>query len=150
VGDLLQATFDATGGPNEAHLTAGDSGGGLFVQDEGVWKLAGVNYGVDAKFSLSGENGTSFDAAIFDMGGLYFGEDNRWLFMDDRTDDIASAFYATRVSTNADWIAMVTVPEPPGGAAIAGLGLLVAAVWRRWRKPAASAGSFVSAGPWRP
>ena len=42
-GRLIRFTFDAT---TDASISAGDSGGGVFVQDGGIWKLAGINYGV--------------------------------------------------------------------------------------------------------
>jgi hypothetical protein len=47
IGQALAFAFDAGAGANEAHLAGGDSGGGVFVQSGGVWKLAGVNYGID-------------------------------------------------------------------------------------------------------
>jgi len=134
LGQMLQAGFDYAAGGNEAHLSLGDSGGGVFIEDGGVWKLAGINVGVDAKFSYSGVNGSGFDAAIFDAGGLYFGQDGQWQYIFDQPTDIASAFYATRISANADWIATV-VPEPGAIALVAGLGLFGwAAVRRRSRK----------------
>ncbi|HEY7091381.1 MAG TPA: hypothetical protein VH518_25010, partial [Tepidisphaeraceae bacterium] len=43
---LLTFDFDASGGPNESILSVGDSGGGVFIQSGGVWKLAGINFGV--------------------------------------------------------------------------------------------------------
>jgi hypothetical protein len=47
VGDTLRFTFDARRSPNEAAISAGDSGGGVFIKDKGAWRLAGVNYGVE-------------------------------------------------------------------------------------------------------
>src|SRR5262245_42595106 len=35
--------FDAGAGRNESTLTVGDSGGAVFIQSDGVWKLAGIN-----------------------------------------------------------------------------------------------------------
>src|SRR4051794_40967389 len=38
IGTVLQVKFDATSGRNEGTLTGGDSGGGAFINDNGVWK----------------------------------------------------------------------------------------------------------------
>jgi hypothetical protein len=61
---------------NSCMLSANDSGGGVFVNDNGVWKLAGINYGVDSPWQLTA-NGTPFDAAIFDASGLYLNNGNQ-------------------------------------------------------------------------
>ena len=39
---LLPTTFDADGGDNEMQAADKDSGGGVFVQQNGVWNLAGI------------------------------------------------------------------------------------------------------------
>jgi len=44
LGSLLRAEFDVGAGTNEAHLASGDSGGAVFIQEGGVWKLAGINF----------------------------------------------------------------------------------------------------------
>lgn len=75
--DLLAFDFDASSsiGPNECQVTAGDSGGGLFLQDEGRWKLAGILFGSVRTFRKGdgvGEfSGPSFEAAVSDVRGLY-------------------------------------------------------------------------------
>ncbi len=103
-GELVSATFDAAGGDNEAHLSNGDSGGGLFIKEAGIWKLAGINYSVDGPFNTS-TNGNGFNAAIFDQGGLYTKpEGNTWVLSADLPVDRPSAFYATRISANLTWI----------------------------------------------
>jgi hypothetical protein len=66
----VYATFDSSGSPNESHLSAGDSGGALFIQEGGVWKLAGINYAVDDLYLDEFGNGL-FDAAVFDARGFY-------------------------------------------------------------------------------
>src|SRR4029079_7068945 len=65
---LLRADFDAAGGPNEAHLSGGDSGGSVFIRDGDVWKLAGVNDAANQDYSYAAED-QSFDATLFDEGG---------------------------------------------------------------------------------
>jgi hypothetical protein len=64
-GDMLYALFDANGLPNECQLSSGDSGGGVFIDDNGVWRLAGINYDVD--YVCTGPNGSGIlYAALFD------------------------------------------------------------------------------------
>src|SRR6267154_2356897 len=103
VGDMLRVVFDSNSGSNECHLSDGDSGGGVFMQEDGVWKLAGVNHGVDGEFSNDVDN-TAFTAALTDRRGL-FQQDapSDWIYIDD-AHLVPSAFYCTRISANLDWI----------------------------------------------
>jgi hypothetical protein len=103
---LLKATFDATGGANEAHLAGGDSGGGAFIQQSGVWRLAGVNYTVDGGFNTT-NTGPGFGAALFDTGGLYTGAEGNWHQVLDTPIDSPSALYATRIKVRLAWIQSV-------------------------------------------
>ena len=101
-GDLLQFDFDSTGlVANEASLSTGDSAGGVFVYDKVTkqWQLAGINYSVDGPFSRT-QGGATFQAALFDMGGLYYGNQ----FIDDSSIDVPVKMYATRISSKMDWI----------------------------------------------
>jgi hypothetical protein len=133
LGELLAANFNAGMGPNEAHLSGGDSGGGLFIQDGGVWKLAGINYGVDGPFSFSGGSDAGFNALLFDAGGLYYRDTlTTWAYQPDSLDDIPSAFYATRISAHSEWIDTV-IPEPDWSSATA-LAAMAAILWRQWRR----------------
>ena len=136
VGSLLRFTFDAKGVANEGTLSVGDSGGGLFIKDGGVWKLAAINYAVEGPFSLSGTTGSGFMGAIFDKGGLYTGGDGNWRLNRDSRQDLPMSAYSTRISTNLDWINSVlattsvasttlleestTVPEPAAGLFLVG------------------------------
>lgn len=112
--DYLAASFDALPGTDEAHLTVGDSGGSVFINDGGVWKLAGINYAVDGSWDYDGvANGNGFSAAIFDAGGLYIGSDSAgWTLIPDEESDIPSRFFSTRISSYAAQISAITVPEP--------------------------------------
>ena len=103
VGDLLLFRFDASGGANEAIFSAGDSAGGAFVWDEGVWKLAGINYGVDGPFGYTAD-GVAFDAAVFDRGGFYESSGQNFTFIPDTTTNRPSGSYATRVAARWPWI----------------------------------------------
>src|SRR5437762_2953945 len=64
-GGFLQATFDQNGGGNECHLSNGDSSGAVFIRDGSVWKLAGINYGLNGPYNTT-NTGSGFPAAIFD------------------------------------------------------------------------------------
>lgn len=111
----LRAAFDALPGTDEAHLTVGDSGGALFISDDGIWKLAGINYAVDGDWDYNGlADGNGFNASLFDAGGLYVGSDaTSWTLVPDETADVPSGFYSTRISTYVSQIQSVTgVPEP--------------------------------------
>ena len=116
IGNLLTASFSASGTAEEATLSNGDSGGGVFVDDGGVWKLAGVNYSIDGMFDTNNVvgDGTEFNAALFDRGGLYQGSDSAgWTFIPDLPLDNPSSMYASRISTNAAEIMTIAmVPEP--------------------------------------
>ena len=117
---LLKLPFDANGTTFEASLNGGDSGGGVFIKQGTKWKLAGINYSVDGKFSTNSDGSGAFDASIFDRGGLWTGGIG---FTADQAANLATASYATRISDRMDWIQGVfngTVkpgifnPDPPG------------------------------------
>jgi hypothetical protein len=100
IGSLLVAAFTGTYGPNEAYLSSGDSSGAVFVQDNtGVWKLAGLNYGIEGPFS-STQSGSAFYGAIFDESNLYEGG----CFIQDCGSPQPVRYYATRISPRVAWI----------------------------------------------
>jgi hypothetical protein len=108
VGEMLRMVFDDNGGSNECHLSDGDSSGGVFIQDNGVWKLAGINHGVDGEFS-NAVDGTVFTAALTDLRGLFQRTGpgpTDWIFING-SQPVPSAFYSTRISANLDWIGSV-------------------------------------------
>jgi hypothetical protein len=113
IGEVLQATFDATGGSNECHLSVGDSAGAVFIQDGSTWKLAAINFAVDGPYNTS-DSGAGFDAAIFDAGGLY--EKNavdNWTLTPDLPGNQAGSFYSTRISSRVSWInSVLSAPIP--------------------------------------
>jgi hypothetical protein len=102
-GQLLEFDFDRVGlGIDaEATLSVGDSGGAVFFWDKTSqrWQLAGINYSVDGPFSRT-QGGTTFHGAMYDYGGLYYGE----AFLPDSAADVPQKFYASRVSSNMPWI----------------------------------------------
>jgi len=112
LGELLQATFDASGGANECHLSSGDSGGAMFIKDGSIWKLAGINYAVDGPYNTT-NTGSGFSAAIFDGAGLYETDiAGIWLPASG-----PGSFYATRLSAHVNWINSVinanVAADPP-------------------------------------
>lgn len=103
VGPLLRLDFNADGGVNQAHLSAGDSGGGLFIREGSTWKLAGINYAVDGPYNTE-DSGDGFDAAIFDEGGLYKRNNGEWSRTSDLPTEQPGSFYVIRISAHRDWI----------------------------------------------
>jgi len=127
LGTLLKFPFNKTGGTlDEATLSAGDSGGGVFINDGGKWKLAGINYAVDGPFSTWAGGG--FNGAIFDKGGLYTRNGTTWQMNWDTWNDQPTSFYATRITERSGWINSII-----GGSL--------------WATPSSYTGSSVSAVP---
>ncbi len=126
-GPMILAYFDSISGISEATLAPGDSGGPVFIYTEGVWKLAGINYGINL-YDTNAVTGDSseFLAALFDVGGYYTGSDSAgWTYIPDQTTNIGSTMYASRISSSASTIqGIVPVPEP-GSAMLT----LFAAAW---------------------
>jgi len=117
--DLLYATFDedtpTNQHPNESHLSSGDSGGAVFLNDNGVWKLAGINYAVDDLYSAPSPS-TEFTAAIFDARGFYTSDGNDPPTFTQITGDfpVPTGFYASRISSELAWIGSV-IADPQVG-----------------------------------
>jgi len=110
IGEVLRASFNA-GGRNEAQLSAGDSGGAVFIKDGKVWKLAGINYAVEGPYNTT-NSGSGFNAAIFDLRGLYVTDGGGgWQLFSGRP--IAGNFYATRISSHVNWITNVLETAAP-------------------------------------
>jgi hypothetical protein len=114
-GELLAAEFQAGAGPNECHLSVGDSAGGLFIKDGALWKLAGINYAVDGPYNTT-NTGVGFNAAIFDEGGLYLEVGTNWVLTPDLPIPQPGSFYATRISSRVDWINSVLATPFSGDA----------------------------------
>ena len=111
--DFIYGTFDATGFPDEATLSSGDSGGAAFIQDGDVWKLAGIHYAVDGPFYLDASGNGAFNAALFDARGLYASDGGNPPTYTLITGDapVPAGFYPTRVSSKLGWIYSVTDPS---------------------------------------
>lgn len=67
----LFSRFSLNGNPNTGCAWPGDSGGGFFIQEDGVWKLAGIIQGVDQGVYHSPSTGdTPFYGMMVDRSGL--------------------------------------------------------------------------------
>lgn len=124
---LLVAEFNfGTSDPYEAHLSVGDSGGGVFIKDDDdLWKLAAVNYSVSNAYSTEAEGSERFNASLYDQTGF---------FEELRSTPLTGPgeLYLSRLDAHADFIKdVVGVPEPATGA----LALAVLALLRRRRSP---------------
>lgn len=101
-GFFLAADFDRDAGGHEVHATYGDSGGPVFIDDCGVWKLAAVLSSVDGPFRLTAEGSSqeeAFLAALWDVGGTYVPSDTGgYRRVDDESVDLPTAWYASRIS----------------------------------------------------
>ena len=83
----------------------GDSGGGWFINDGGIWKLAGISYAADGDYNTT-SSGAGFRAAMFDKGGYYVPGDvpGSWVFVPDVAIDRPSSIFASRVSKSLAFI----------------------------------------------
>lgn len=138
--EYLLAGFNYGGGPNEATLAGGDSGGAMFILNAGIWKLAGINIAVEADFRTDPGVGSVY-AAIFDAGGLYANTGSGYGLVADQEADVPAALWAVRLSAYEEWIE-TTVPEPGSpsvvvAGAILGMGLVG---WLRRRSSPAKVG----------
>jgi hypothetical protein len=146
IGALLRTAFDRTGGRDEGALSGYDSGAGAFINDNGTWKLTGVNFAAGGPYSFT-SYGSQFNASLFDQGGLYVG--NTRTYVPDGAADVPGYSFISRISANLPWIdsvlrqggvtssaatarAVTAVPEP-GIGLITGLVVLVATRRRRRR-----------------
>lgn len=128
-----QLLFDFDSSPaDEGVLSIGDSGGPVFLQEGGVWKLAGINYAVESAFNTTG-NGTGFNAAIFDKGGLYQGSTTSgpWTYVNPLVSPQPAFSLSTSVPASSAWIVSI-VPEPSTLAlGVTGTAFSLFVLWRR-------------------
>lgn len=135
-GAGLQLVYSFSSGvsDNEGTLGYGDSGGPVFIQQNGVWSLAGVNYGVESQFNTTNTGG-GFNAAIFDSGGLYSLVNSAWVYETPTLADQPAYAYSTSTTNRLPWIyqTVAAVPEPSTGLAVL-IGIGSIACVRRLRR----------------
>ena len=107
----VHANFDNPGVPDEAHLSGGDSGGGVFVLEDGLWKLAGINYGVDDLYTGADGSG-HIVAAVFDARGFYTQNADQSYALITGDAPVPTGFYSTRVAAELTWLQSVTGQDP--------------------------------------
>lgn len=107
--DKLQYVYDIFSGEGAVTLSGGDSGGALFVNDGGIWKLAGINYAVTGPYSQT-PGGDAENASLYNQDGLYVG-----------TAPVSGsgAFFSSSIAAESAWIASV-IPEPSLNALLIG------------------------------
>ncbi len=119
LGELIGATFDRNGLPSEAGLASCDSGGGMFLRQGTVWKLAAVTFGAGGQFKKT-EDDEPFFANMLDVGGFFVqkSEDSQqeefYEFFEDQDEDIPTNIWGTRLSYRLDWIheTIDALPDP--------------------------------------
>jgi hypothetical protein len=111
--ELLQMGFAGNAGGDEGTFSSGDSGGGTFILDrDNVWKLAGVNYGVDGPFARSLSEDPFF-AAVHDARGLYIGFPGQQQLIPNGPSAVATRSFVSRISSSIDWLnARIAAPAP--------------------------------------
>lgn len=129
-GPQLSYDFDVGGGNDQGVLSIGDSGGPVLMQEGGVWKLAGVNFGVEAIYNTTG-SGNGFYAAIYDKGGLYSSSflSGPWTYTNPTAQDQPARSFSTSIPDRATWISSVIVVPEPTSLALAGAAGVAALVF---------------------
>ena len=91
-------------------LSNGDSGGGEFILDGGVWKLAGINFTADSPYSANSSGTGSFSGSLFNATGFYVPNGTGgWQAVPSGP----GSSYGTRISANLTWInSILAKPEP--------------------------------------
>mgnify|MGYP000913741619 FL=1 len=70
-GRLLAFAFDRGGGENEACVSTGDSGGGVFLREGGQWRLVGVIQSVMSHLARHADGSGPVTGALFDTRGFF-------------------------------------------------------------------------------
>lgn len=106
--DQVYARFDRFGGANEGGFSNGDSGGAWFFVDPlGVSRLLAISFAVTGPFQYDAggvPDGAPFEAALYDIGGLWVGSPGSETFVSDNPVDIPGVAFGTRISQSIGWI----------------------------------------------
>ena len=109
-GNQIYARFELNGLPQEAGLTAGDSGGPWFAPDsQGLLRLVGISFGATGPFAqdVAGAPGRTFEAALVDLGGLWLGAPGNQVFIPENPVNVPAVAVASRISDRIGWISTV-------------------------------------------
>lgn len=110
---MLAFGFDQTCGDEEGTFGAGDSGGGVFVQDGTEWRLAGVNHASGGQYSHFESGAPTFMAALYDARGLYQDSGDGWKRHDrDAPGPVTTLAFATRISPHTAEILSIIGADP--------------------------------------
>jgi hypothetical protein len=104
---LLGADFNTDAGVDEVTIAEGDSGGAGFIQEDGVWKFAGINSWVDGPYNTVPNGSNSFPAAMFNEAGYFYDS----LTSNGQVTEIGNgpgSLFLTRVSSQLAWIQSIT------------------------------------------
>jgi hypothetical protein len=107
-GKMLVCDFNNPGIVDECHLSVGDSGGGLWVLENGLWRLAGIHYAVDGPLRVPPAGPPMGDAAIFDAGGLEYKDGTSWILLPDTTTDNPASTFSSQISLHSAAILTIT------------------------------------------
>jgi hypothetical protein len=110
LNQFIYAEFNNNGSFNEAHLSVGDSGGAVFINEGGGWKLAGINYAVDGPFFTDASGGGGFFGALFNAHGFYYQEGSSYVPITG-PQPVPSGFYSSRISSKRVWIYSIIDPN---------------------------------------
>jgi len=75
MGHYLDYVFNPINGREEGVYTAGDSGGGAFINTGGVWRVAGITYSI-TQFYTAPTDASAINAAIYKPTGLFVKDPN--------------------------------------------------------------------------
>lgn len=104
----IYARFESNGLPTEAGLTTGDSAGPWFAADgQGLMRLVGVSFGATGPYQLDAAGsptGGVFEAALFDVGGLWVGAPGNAVLVPENPVNVPGVGVASRISDRIGWI----------------------------------------------
>jgi hypothetical protein len=134
--DILVTDFDSN---------AGDSGGVGFIEDNGIWKVAGIGWAVSGYYSRVGNNSDLFLGGMYDTRGLYIqdvdsGGNPIFTYIDPNPavnpNPIPTESYLSSIAQSAGLITTAITPTPePSTLILACLGgMFVLKQGRRYRR----------------
>lgn len=103
---FIACQFDNFSNTNECTLSVGDSGGGVYVIDQGRWKLLGINFGVSGPYKTSLRE-SGYKAAVFDTGSLYTWVNGAWILTPDREEAQPGFFLVSLLPQKSGYIQKV-------------------------------------------